>query len=178
MNTLSFDVNSDAALRTAVTVFDHYVVLTSPEDQSEFPTHQQALEAIDRNSVEDADVPTGIQATVDIRSFFNHDAAYHTAEGERVIDRCDFANAQADEHGMYGEVYAFRQRLLGLPEPHTTNATLAFNEILANYNTHVLPVNPGERYEVRTSWVQDPDTQRSHIRLKVTTSLGAFDLAW
>lgn len=164
VDTLDFDIESEAALRTAFTVFDHHISYTAP-DGSEISTPQQALAMIERSRSETAESPSGIHASVDIHSFFARDAAYHTTDGEHIIDRCDFSNAQADEHGMYGEVHAFRQRLLGLPEPHATNATLAFNELLANYKAHVLPVNAGERYEIRTSWVQDPDTRQSHIRL-------------
>lgn len=162
---LDFSIDSEASLRTAVTVFGNSISYTDPRGEVDIATPKKALELLNSRTPDDGDVGEGIQAAVDISSFSDNHLAYHTAEDEAVFDRCDFANIQADKNGMYGEVHAFRQRLLGLPEPHATNATLAFNELLANYESHVSPVNPGERYEVRVSWVRDPDTDQQHVRL-------------
>lgn len=162
---LDFTIDSEAALRTAVSVFGDSMAYTDPRGEVAVANPKQALELLNRRTPDEGEASEGMQVAVDIGSFANRHLAYHTAEDETVFDRCDFANIQADESGMFGEVHAFRQRLLGLPEPHATNATLAFNELLANYESHVSPVNPGERYEVRVSWVRDPDTDQQHVRL-------------
>lgn len=162
---LDFSVDSEASLRTAITVFGDSIKYIDPQGAVEVTSPRQALELLNSRAQEDGVVDEGIQAEVDLGAFSLNQLAYHTAEDETVFDRCDFANIQADENGMYGEVHAFRARLLDLPEPHATNATLAFNELLANYESHVSPVNPGERYEIRVSWVQDPDSEDHHVRL-------------
>lgn len=162
---LDFTISSEAALRTALSVFGDSIEYTDPREEAEITNPKQALELLDSRTTVDGEAAEGIKAAVDMHAFFNNHLAYHISADETVFDRCDFANIQADENGMFGEVYAFRQRILGLPEPHATNATLAFNELLANYESHVSPVNPGEHYEIRVSWVQDPDTEERHIRL-------------
>jgi hypothetical protein len=161
---LNVTIGDEASLRTALTVFGD--ALKFEDDAEDSPRSPQAvLAAINHGRAADGEAFAGLRAQVDLQSFGVDHLEYHTSSDEVILDRCDFSKIQATEAGMHGEVDAMRQRILAMPEPHATNATLAFNELLANYKTHVLPVNEGERYEVRLSMVWDPDAGSTHLRL-------------